>query len=199
MKKLLLLTAAVLFASSGLRAQSWLDALKKTATTAIDEATGGQLTAKGLIASWNYTRPGVKLGSSDLANELGGAALESTVASKLEKAYQLAGIKPGACSFTFDEESNFTFRIGSRELKGTYEFDAPTHALTLHFGSSSSKLGTFSGQAYLSGSELQIVFPADKLVKLATALGSKISSLSTATELLKKYDNVCLGFAFDRV
>lgn len=202
MKKIIILAAA-LFVCGGVQAQDWLDALKKTATTAIDQVTGGQLTAKAIIGTWEYAKPGVKLGSSDLASELGGAAMESTVVSKLESAYQMAGIKPGACSFTFEAESDgeakFSAVMGSHNLSGTYEYDAETHALTLHFASGAlSKLGTFNGYAYLSGTDLQIVFPADKLVQLATMLGSKVSSLSSATALLQKYDNVCLGFAFTK-
>lgn len=192
-----MLTIALLAFTGSVEAQSWLDALKKTATTVADQVTGGQLTAKALIATWNYTKPGVKLGSSDLASEIGGAALESTVVAKLESVYQMIGIKPGACSFTFNDDETFLFRIGSRELNGSYEFDASSHALTLQFSKSMS-LGTFNAQAYLSGSELQIVFPADKLVQLMTLLGSKVSSLSTIAELLKNYDNVCIGFGFSK-
>ena len=49
-----------------------------------------------------------------------------------------------------------------------------------------------------SGTELQLVFPVTKLVNLVTELGSKVSSLATVTTLLRKYENVYLGFAFTK-
>ena len=54
------------------------------------------------------------------------------------------------------------------------------------------------GHAFVSGTELQIVFPVNGLVRLFTALGSKISSLATVAELLGKYENVYVGFRFAR-
>ena len=47
-------------------------------------------------------------------------------------------------------------------------------------------------------SDLLLVFPVTKLVEFATELGSKVSSLATVASLLKKYENVYLGFAFSK-
>lgn len=197
MKRIVILGAALLLAG-GLRAQDWKEALKKAATTAIDKATDGKLTEKALVGTWSYTGPGVKFESDDLLSELGGTVIESTVTGKLETAYALAGIKPGTSSFTFDKEHNFTAVFGSRTLTGTYEFDASTHAITLKFAKGKFNLGSVPGHAYISGSALQLVFPVTRLVEMATALGSKVSSLATVTALLKKYENVYLGFAYEK-
>lgn len=199
MKKLILSAAAMLLlAVAPAQAQDWLDALKKVATTAVDNATDGKLTEYALVGTWSYTGPGVKFESDDVVSSLGGAAVESTVSGKLEQAYLLAGIKPGACSFTFEKENTFTACFGTKELSGTYEFDASTHVITLDFAKGKYNLGAIPGHAYVSGTELQLVFPVTKLVNMVTALGSKISSLSTVTTLLQKYENVYIGFEFGK-
>ena len=198
MKKILILTVVLLTAGTA-AAQDWKDALKKAALMIVDEAPDGKLTPFALAGSWNYTGPGVKLEGEDLVSGLGGAALESTVEQQLEKAYSLAGIQPGAGSFTFEQQdSTFSAVLGSHELSGTYAYDSGTHAITLHFAKGKLDLGSVDGHAYVSGTDLQLVFPVTKLVNLATELGSKVSSLATVVSLLKKYENVYLGFAFSK-
>lgn len=195
----LLFTAVVLLVAASAAAQDWKDALKKIATTAVDEATDGKLTEFALAGTWNYTGPGIKFEGEDITSQLGGAALEATVTGQLEKAYVLIGLKPGAGSFTFEQsDKSFTAQLGSRELSGTYDYDASTHVVTLHFAKGKFNLGSVEGHAYISGTDLQLVFPITKLVDLVTELGSKISALSTVSKLLEKYENVYLGFAFSK-
>ena len=179
-------------------AQDWKEALKRAATAAADKLTDGKLTQYALVGTWNYTGPGVKFEGEDLASELGGAALESPVAGKLETGYRLVGIEPGACSFVFEREGAFSAQAGTRTLSGTYEFDPETHVVTLRFAKGKYDLGTVPGHAYISGTNLQLVFPVTKLVDMVTALGSRISALESAATLLRKYENVYVGFAFAR-
>lgn len=199
MTKKLLIAFAVLLTAVPAAAQNWKDALKKIATTAVDEATDGKLTQYALAGTWNYTGPGVKFEGEDMVSDLGAAALESTIVEKLEKAYALAGIQSGAGSFTFEKaDSTFTAVLGKHELAGTYDYNADTHVVTLHFAKGKFNLGSVEGHAFISGSDLLLVFPITKLVNLVTTLGSKISSLSTVVALLEKYENVYLGFAFSK-
>jgi len=197
MKKIMII-AALILAAPAVRAQSLTDALKNIATAAADKATGGALTAAALVGQWNYSGPGVKLVSDDTMAELGGAALTGTIEKKLSTAYDFAGIKPGACTFSFDKENNFTATIGRRTLSGTYEYEHETHVVTLHFTKGRFDLGTMNGRAYISGTDLDLVFPVDKLVKMVTTLGAKVSSLSTVTKMLEKYDSVMIGFEFSK-
>lgn len=199
MKKILLSAAALLLLAGTTSAQDWKEALKKAATAAADKATDGKLTQYALAGTWNYTGPGVKFEGEDLASELGGAALESSVVKQLTKAYALAGIKPGAGTFTFERDSDaFSATLGRHNLTGTYEYEASTHVVTLHFAKGKINLGSVPGHAYISGTELVLVFPVTRLVEMMTTLGSKISSLSTAAALLSKYKDVYVGFAFSK-
>ncbi len=198
MKKIAMLLAILSFGATAARAQDWKEALTKAASSVVDKVTDGKLTQYAIVGSWSYTGPGMKFEGGDLASDLGGSAIETTITPKLEKAYQLAGIKPGACSFVFEQEGAFMATFGTRQLSGTYEFDASTHIITLHFAKGSHNLGSVSGHAYISGTHLQLVFPVTKLVDIVTAVSSKISTLSSVATLLKKYENVYLGFEFEK-
>ena len=195
--KRILFTLVLLLSAECIMAQSWSDMLKKAATEAADKLTGGKLTEQSILATWNYTKPAIRFESDNMLSELGSAAIESTVTPKLETAYAIVGIKSGAAAFTFNEDKSFTARLGrAKGLTGTYEFDASTHSITLNFSAGRFKLGKLTGKAYISGSELQLVFPATKLLELTTKLGSSIASLKTISTLLESYDEVYLGFGF---
>ena len=159
LKRILILVTLLAIGSTA-AAQDWKEALKKAATAAADKATDGKLTQYALAGTWNYTGPGVKFEGGDIASEVGGAALEATVVKQLEKAYAKAGIRPGAGTFTFGKDDDtFTATLGSHTLSGTYEYDAPTHVVTLHFAKGKINLGSVPGHAYISGQELVLVFP----------------------------------------
>ena len=198
MKKIMIMAAALVMTCAAAEAQSLGDALKGIASSVADKVTGGKLTEKALQGQWSYLGPGVKLASDNILAEAGGAAAAGTIKSKLATAYNLVGIREGACSFDFAEDNTFTATMGARTLSGTYEFDASTHALSLKFAAGKLNLGTINGFAYISGTNLDMVFPVDKLVGLITTLGAKISSLSTVTALLKNYDSVMVGFEFSK-
>ncbi len=195
MKRLTVLLILMLTCTAVERAtaQSWLDALKGVATEVIDQATGGKLTEKAIVGAWNYTSPGVRMGSSDTLSNLAGSAMESTIEGKLSSVYEKIGIREGFCQITFTDEKGWSMPVKGHEVKGTYTYDPSTHAITLTL----SKLGaSFTGYAYIDGEHLELVFPVDKLMSFVTALGSKISALSSVSTMLEKYDDVYLGFQF---
>lgn len=196
MKKLLIIALALCALSQRAGAQGWLDAVKKVATEAADKATGGQLTAKAIIGTWNYSAPAARLDGDSTLSSLSGSLVGSTLGTKMATAFEKVGIREGFCSITFNDDGTFAMPVKGKSISGTYEFDPSTHAITLHIGKSS--LGSFGGYAYISGSDLQIVFPTDKLMTLLTNFGSKISALSSVTALLEKYDNAYLGFEFEK-
>lgn len=197
MKKVFILTfAALALTCTEASAQKWLDALKSAASTAIDKVTGGKLTEKAIIGTWNYNQPGVKLSSSDTLSELAASAATTTIQGKLATYYTKVGIKAGACSFTFNSDGTFASRFGQKTANGTYTFDASSNKLSLKYNSGLLNLGAIPAYAYMNGTNLQIVFPMDKLLSILTSLGSSIDQLSTITTLLSKYDSVKIGFEF---
>lgn len=122
---------------------------------------------------------------------------------QLEKLYALAGIRAGACKFSFAADKRFTATFGSRTFTGTYEFTGESHDIALHFEMSSKyDLGTLNGKTYLSGTDLQILFPATRLLKMVDVLGQKLASFSTTaatvSTLVGKFDDLYLGFEFTK-
>ncbi|MBS6459334.1 MAG: DUF4923 family protein [Alistipes sp.] len=196
MKRLLIIALALCALSQTADAQGWLDAVKKVATEAADKATGGQLTAKAIVGTWNYSAPAARLDGDNALSSLSGSLAGSAISTKMAAAFEKVGIREGFCSITFNDDGTFAMPVKGKSVSGTYEFDPATHALTLHVGKSG--LGSFGGYAYISGSNLQIVFPTDKLMTFLTNFGSKISALSSVTALLEKYDNAYLGFEFGK-
>lgn len=180
-------------------AQSWGDLLKKAATEVADKVTGGKVTEAAINASWSYSGPAVRFESQNTLNEIGSTAIESIVTPKLANAYAIVGLKAGAGSFTFNADKSFTASLGrAKNLAGTYEFNPADHTITLHFSGGKFKLGKLSGKAYISGSELQLLFPVTKLVEVVTKLGSSIASLNTIASLMERYDEAYLGFGFTK-
>ena len=115
----------------------------------------------------------------------------------------LAGIRAGACKFSFAADKRFTATFGSRTFTGTYEFTGESHDIALHFEMSSKyDLGTLNGKTYLSGTDLQILFPATRLLKMVDVLGQKLASFSTTaatvSTLVGKFDDLYLGFEFTK-
>ncbi|MDO4758381.1 MAG: DUF4923 family protein [Rikenellaceae bacterium] len=203
MKKLLIALVALVATATTASAQSWGDLLKQVAGSAateiVDKVTSGALSDAALNGTWSYKKPAVKFESENILSSLGGSAIESSVTSRLETAYNFIGIKEGAASFTFNDDDTFTAKLGmAKNLSGTYEFDPETHKITLHFAGTGlmKNLGTMSGYAYISGKELKLVFPVTKLINMIRTLGSKISYLKNISALLENYENVYLGFGF---
>lgn len=200
MKKFLILAVAALTLTvTNVQAQNWLNALKSAATSTIDKVTGGKLTANALYGTWSYNQPGIKLSSSTNAlSDIAGSAATSTIQSKMATYYEKVGIKAGACKFVFNEDGTFSSTFGQKVASGTFTFNAETNQITLKYESGLLALGAINAYAYINGSNLQLLFPMDKLLSLLTTLGSTTSQLSTITSMLKNYDSVKIGFEFSK-
>lgn len=199
MKKLLAVTIGLTLCCGTASAQDWLEALKKTATTAVDNVTGGKLTEMALYGTWTYARPSVRFEGTDLSGNLSGSLLEALLVDQLSKIYLKAGIEAGKGTVTFEKQNAaFTASAGEHSVGGTYTFDSETHAITFRFTRGETELGSITSRAYLSGNELTIVFPVTRLVEMARELGNNIESLSTAAALLAQYENAYIGFAFSK-
>ena len=181
------------------QAQNWLDALKNAATTAIDKVTGGKLTAATIYGTWKYSQPGIKLSSSENAlSDITASAATGTLQQKMATYYEKVGIRAGACTFVFNEDGTFSSTFGQRTSGGTFTFNAENNQLVLKYESGLLKLGAINAYAYMTGGDLQILFPMDNLLKVLTSLGSASGSLATITMLLKSYDSVKVGFEFSK-
>lgn len=197
-----LLTLLVLVCGT-VQAQDWKSVLKGALTNVADEATGGKLTAMALVATWNYEKPGVRLKSENALATLAASTTTASIEERLENIYGLVGIKSGACTITFAADSTFSMAVGSRTLSGTYSYEPESHAIALTVTSQAQRtLGKMEGFAYLDGSNMQLLFSANKVLELVKQLGDKVSSVSsllaTLDTLVSNVDNLYLGFEFTK-
>lgn len=200
MKRILLLAALCTMLGGGtLRAQNWQELLKQAATSLGDRATDGKLTQFALPGTWIYSAPGVRFEGDSAASDPGAALISSMVGEQLAKVYEKAGLQAGSSKVTFDSKGGFSAAFGTQTITGTYEYDAETHTISVRSSNEKlAKIGTVSGRAYLSGAELQLLFPVTKLLELAKSLSSQVSSLEAVSTLLANYENLYIGFAFER-
>lgn len=201
MKKILAIAVLLVAFSASASAQTLVGKLLKgAATEIIDNVTDGKLSEVMLVGSWSYSEPAIELNSSEskALADIASSALATSLSTKLTKAYEYVGIKPGSYSFTFNNDNTFTSVIGKRNFAGTYTYDAETHAVELKFDSKLINLGTMKGFAYIDGQNLKLVFDCSRLVNFVTQLGAKSTLLSGVTSLVKGYESVMLGFAFSK-
>ena len=204
MKRTAIIFLLMLSAATAAQAQNNLfDILKGAASAAVDKATDGAFTSQRIIGSWSYTKPGLRLSSDNALSEIAAAAAISTVEDKISKYYEMVGIREGACTFVFNSDGTFTSTVGAKTINGRYTMDGANHTLNITFGTAerpaAEKLGLNKGinaSVYMNGSNLQILFAADKLLDVIEFLGSITSSLQAATSLLKSYDGMMIGFEF---
>ena len=199
MKKIIILFAALAMMTGTASAQSGLlTALKGAATNLIDQVTDGKATELMLPGTWDYSSPAVKVVSDNALADAAANAAMITIETRLQKAYNYVGIKPGSCTYTFNSDNTFTAVLGKRTLSGTYTYDASTHAIELKYSSKLFNLGTTKGYAYLEGNTLDLVFDCTGLVNFLTKLGAKTSLLKGVTSLLGNYDQVMVGYNFSK-
>lgn len=208
MKKILLTLICAVMCSVSAEAQVF-KAITDFAKDTADELTDGKAsevinkitgaaTEIMLEGTWNYNAPAIRFDSEDALATAAGAALNKTISTKLQKAYDLVGIKQGSCSYTFNSDGTFSATIGNRTHTGKYTYNSETHALVLEYDSKLLKLGTMEGYAYLSENGLDLVFDCTRLVNFVVKLGAKTSMLKGVTTLLSSYDSVMLGYGLTR-
>lgn len=204
MKRILALFSVLALAIPGVQAQSWLDALKKGATTAVDKATGGKLTEMALYGTWTYSQPSVKFEGEGLAAAFGGSVVETLIVDQLTKIYAKGGLEAGKGTLTFvKKDKKVTAAFDGHQIEGTYVFDAESHDITFSLANGKLTLDAIPSRAYLNGSELTIVFPIKRLMEIIQQASEKIESsnletFKAAATLLSQYDNAYVGFAFTK-
>ena len=105
-------------------------------------------------------------------------------------------LKEGEFSFTFQADSSFVTRLGKKELKGTYIYNAENEQTELRF----SRLLKLNTSINCTSSELQMLFNVDKLLDLITFISSKSNSsaLQGISALTDSYNGMLLGFALKK-
>jgi hypothetical protein len=222
MKKLLILLGAIILGATSASAQlDWGSALGKLKDAASDmvnsvtdsssESNGesGSSITEGLSklfdsilpkveipGTWSYLGVAVEFDGEGVLAAAGGAVAAATVEEKLAPLLAKVGIKPGAFSFTFNEDGTLTTQIGKKPLNGKWVYDEKAEVVTITILNKE-----YAIRMVVSGDNINILFEADKLLELLKSISSKSSNTTLATigTIVQSYDGMNLGFECKRV
>ena len=164
----------------------------KGAINAITSVIGlDKLSAKGLIGSWRYSRPGCAFTSENLLAKAGGEMAAVKIEEKIQPYYQQVGITTENTFITFNEDGSFSAKVLGTPLKGTYTFDEASAKITL-------KTLLFSTNCYAKREYggISVLFEANKLLTLLQTIAafSGNQNLQAIGDISKQYDGVRIGF-----
>lgn len=233
MKKIFVLIALSLAFSMNVEAQAWKNVLGKVANKVAEEVSGtddslvanvlGNIIgnsvpfSKALIeGTWNYKGTACVLESEKALADIGGTVATAKIEETLDGYLAKAGIKSGACSFTFMENDSCYMTVNGRNICGTYSLDTENKVIDFSFLRDKLKM-----KSYLSYNvkDINIVFEADKLLALVKNVTSAVSdktsglssissssskvatttaALNTASALLENYEGMMLGMKMNK-
>ena len=164
----------------------------KGAINAITSVIGlDKLSAKGLIGSWRYGRPGCAFTTENLLAKAGGEMAAVQIEEKIQPYYQQVGITSDNTYIIFNEDGTFSAKIIGTPLKGTYTFDEAAAKITL-------KTMLFSTNCYAKREYggISVLFEANKLLTLLQTIAafSGNQNLQAIGNISKQYDGVRIGF-----
>ena len=83
-----------------------------------------KLSQADIIGTWSYVEPACAFTSENLLAKAGGSVAAKTVNEKLLPVYKSLHISSGNTQLTFNENGQFTGKIGGFPMSGTYTFVA---------------------------------------------------------------------------
>ncbi len=160
----------------------------------VNEVTGkSNIDLKG---SWSYTGSAVEFETENLLMKAGGSVAASATEAKMDTQLKKLGIQPGQMTFTFNADSTFNTKVGTKSYAGTYSYNKSQKKVTLTF----LKIFEFGAKVNYSSNKMDLLFDSNKLLKLLIFLGSKSSntSIKTVSSLASSYDGMMLGFSLKK-
>lgn len=204
MKKILLSLSLMLgmMFTSNLRAQSLGDIFGGLGGGDIGSLAGNlldgiftktDLTLADLTGEYVSQGPAVTFKSDNFLQKAGGLAGAAAIESKLDPYYKQYGLD--GMQLTIDTEANFTMTVKGMNLKGTITKNNDG-TFAFNFKVVGINLGKFTAYIEKSGSNLDLMFDASKLVSIISAIAKFTgnSMATTLSSLLDSYDGACIGF-----
>lgn len=186
---------AALLLAPNCMAQSLKDLFNKDNIEKAVNAVTGQNNAD-LQGKWAYSGSAIEFESDNFLQKAGGSVAAGAAEKKLNGQLAKVGIKEGQMSFTFNADSTFTARVGLKNMKGTYSYESESQKLNLKFG----RLLNVSAKVNCTSGNMDLLFNADKLLKLITLISSKSNNttLKAISSLAGSYDGMMLGFSMKK-
>lgn len=153
---------------------------------------GNKTSQSSLAGTWTYSAPKVVFESESILAQLGSTVASSKIESSLSSQLKKLGFSAGKSTITFDGKGNYSMALGSKAYTGTYTLDTSTNTLTM---TGALGLATLSCTVSVVGNEMCMLFGADKLLTVASAVSKVNNTLST---LLSNYSGMKLGWSMVR-
>ena len=133
----------------------------------------------------------------NLLAQVGGELASSKLESEVNEKLALIGIKPGACSYTFNEDKTYTANLGGRTIQGTYKFDVEKKTLQMTY---LAGLATSTTRVAMKNGKLSLLYESTKLMKLVKGIAalSNRQSLKAAGKLLDQYQGMYIGMQLEK-
>ena len=206
MKRIVLITAAILMMTFQANAQGLGGLLGKLTDAANSEGAGAlvssitdllsgksALTKEAIVGTWNYTGSAVSFKSENnaLSNIASGVA-QSTIEKKLDGYLQKVGISEGLFGFTFNEDGTMVIKYGSKTFNGTWDLDKENAKLNMKVAS----FVNMKGYVAVKNGKMELLFDATTMMKIVKSVTSvyKNSTLQTINGILNQYDQMYAGF-----
>lgn len=171
------------------------DAVENLAGTLLQQ---NDLTVADLVGTWKYSAPACEFQSDDLLKKAGGSLVSSQIEEKLTGVYSKIGLAADQFSYTFAADSSFTCQLKDRAISGTVSKDDESEQFVLHYQAVEGLLNIGSVKVFIrkSGDTLSIMYEADKLLTILTAIGSATqnTTLNTIGQLAEGYDGLLVGY-----
>ena len=153
-----------------------------------------KLSQADIIGTWNYVEPACAFTSENLLAKAGGSVAAKTVNEKLLPVYNSLYISSGNTQLTFNENGQFTGKIGGFPMSGTYTFDAANGLVKM------KSLTTFTAHLTRSTHGMNFTFESKKILTLLQTVSalSGNTTLSTIGDISKQFSGVRLGFAMKK-
>lgn len=156
--------------------------------------TKTDLTVQDIAGEWTATGSAVSFQSDNFLKKAGGSAAAGAVENQLDNYYKKFGLT--GAELNIDNDGNFTLTIKKIPLKGTVTVKEKGEFNFNFSAGGIMSLGKMTAYVEKTPTGLNVMFDADKIkniMSLAASLsGSKM--VSTADQLLKQYDGICIGF-----
>lgn len=185
----------MLLISGSSRAQSLKDLFSKDNVENIVSTITGKNTAS-MVGTWTFSGSAIEFESDNLLQAAGGKVAASAAESKLNEQLSKFGITEGKLAFTFNADSTFNAKLGTRNMGGTYSYNQETGKVNLKF----AKLVGINAKLNCTSTNMDLLFNSDKLLDLITFLSSKSNNttLQAISSLADSYDGMMLGFALKK-
>lgn len=186
---------AALLMTTDSQAQSLKNLFNKENVEKAVSAVTGKSTAD-MTGTWTHTGAAIEFKSDNLLQKAGGAVAATAAEKKLDEQLTKLGIKAGQMAFTFSADSTFNAKLGQKNMKGNYSYNASTQKVNLKF----AKLIGINAKVNCTSSKMDLLFESDKLLDLITFLSSKSNNtaLKSISSIADSYDGMMVGFSLQK-